>query len=181
MNNYFKAVEDSRHYEIALSDQMHLESRVYISGNLTNDLRDGKKLMTSRIKKPESFDLSSEYLFVPSNVTLDSAEMAYTDVLNFAGVIYPVRDVVDQRIVDDVMIGNGNIVDSQNQVGGWPNYPGGFYPLDMDNDGIPNEWETAHGINPAFAGDASNFDIRASSGYTWIEEYINSLISFPPR
>ncbi len=181
LNNYFKPVEASRPNEIVLSDTMNPASQIYVSGNLTYDLLDDGKLIESRIKNPENFKLSSENLFIPSNVTIDSAEAAYTDVLNFAGVIYPVRDGVDQRIIDDVKTGSGNIIDSQNQVGGWPNDQGGYYPSDMDNDGIPNEWEIAHGIDPAFAGDASNFNVRAPSGYTWIEEYINSLISFPSR
>lgn len=181
LNNYFKAVEDSRHNEIVLSDQMHLESQVYISGNLTLDLRDGENLMTSRIKNPENFEVSSEELFVPSNVTMSSAEAAYADVLNYAGVIYPVRDMVDKRVVADVKTGKGNIIDSQSQVGGWPNYQGGFYPQDGDDDGIPNEWEVTHGIDPNFTGDASSFTIRSPSGYTWVEEYVNSLISLPSQ
>ena len=179
LNNYFKAVEDSRHYEITLSDQMHLESQVYISGNLTNDLRDGKNLMSSRIKKPENFKVSSEDLFVPSNVTMSSAKAAYADVLNYAGVIYPVRDRVDVRIINDVKTRKGNIIDSQIQVGGWPNYRGGIYLEDTDNDGIPSDWETAHGLNPAFGGDANDPSMLSPNGYSWIEEYINSLIPFP--
>ena len=179
LNNYFKTVEDSRHTEIVLSDQMHLESQVYVSGNLTHDLRDWKKMMVSRIKKPENFRVSSENLFIPSNVTISSAKVAYADVLNYAGVIYPVRDMVDQRIIDDVKTGKGNIIDSQSQVGGWPNYQGGIYLEDVDNDGIPSDWEIAHGLNPAFGGDSNNSSMLSPDGYSWIEEYINSLIPFP--
>ena len=98
--------------------------------------------------------------------------------MNFAGAISPVRDEVDQRIVDEVRNGNGEIIDSQDQVGGWSTYRGGVYPEDNDNDGIPNEWEIAHGINPDFAGDASSNNFLAPSGYTWVEEYINSMIVF---
>jgi len=179
LNNYFKAFEDSRHNEIVLSDQMHSESQVYISGNLTFDLRDRENLMTSRIKKPENFKVSSEELFVPSNVTMSSAEAAYADVLNYAGVIYPVRDMVDKRVITDVKTGKGIIIDSQSQVGGWPNYRGDIFFEDMDNDGLPSDWETAHGLDPAFGGDANNPRMLSPNGYSWIEEYINSLIPFP--
>ena len=179
LNNYFKADSGSSLEEIRLSDQMHSESQVYIADNLTYEFGDGESLIESRNKMPEKFKAARDYLFIPSNVTVVSAETAYQDVLKFAGAIYPVRDAVDQRVVEELISGTGNIIDSQDQVGGWPSYRAGFYPQDMDNDGIPDEWETAHGINPGFGGNASSFGIRAPSGYTWLEEYINSLIKFP--
>lgn len=78
------------------------EGQVYITGNLTYDPRDSESLIESRVQSPEKFQIAREFLFVPSNVMMSSAEVAYDDVLNFAGVIYPVRDMVDQRIVDDI-------------------------------------------------------------------------------
>lgn len=177
LNNYFKADSDSRRVEIKLSDPVHPESRVYINGNLTYDPRDGRRLMSSRIKIPGTFQFASDFLFAPSNVTIRSAEETYDDVLGFAGVVFPVRDAVDRRIIDQIKAGTGSVIDSQNQVGAWPDYLGGAYLNDMDNDGIPSEWEVSHGINPADAGDASSVDFLAPSGYTWVEEYINSLIT----
>ncbi|UXI67602.1 pectate lyase family protein [Tahibacter amnicola] len=44
-------------------------------------------------------------------------------------------------------------------------------PVDTDNDGMPNAWETAHGLNPS-VNDAA---LVRPSGYTAIEEYINEL------
>lgn len=178
LNNYFKADSGSRHQEIRI-DPMPLEGKVYIAGNLTYDPRDSESLIESRVQSPEKFQIARDFLFVPSNVMMSSAEAAYTDVLDFAGVISPVRDMVDQRIVNEIKAGTGGIIDSQVQVGAWPNYQGGFYPEDMDNDGIPSDWETAHGLDPSFAGDANTPDMLAPDGYSWIEEYINSLIPSP--
>jgi hypothetical protein len=42
--------------------------------------------------------------------------------------------------------------------------------LDSDGDGIPDDWESTHGLNKADAGDYKKV---MSSGYTAIEEYIN--------
>ena len=176
LNNYFRATSASTYQEIHMAPETNPDTQVYIAGNLTYDSRDSNSLIESRNELPENFKIASKFLFTPSTVTMSSAKTAYSDVLKSAGVIFPVRDSVDSRIIDDVKAGTGMLIDSQNQVGAWPNYQGGFYPQDMDNDGIPNAWELAHGIDPGFGGDASSSTILSPSGYTWIEEYINSLI-----
>ena len=180
INNFFRAGSDSKQREVRI-ESMPPEGQIYISGNLTRDLRDNNNLIELRVQMPENFKISRDFLFAPSNVTISSVEAAYAEVLDFAGVTYPIRDLVDKRIIDDIKAGTGNIIDSQNQVGAWPSYQGGFYAQDKDNDGIPDDWELTHGINPNFAGDASSYAVRAPSGYTWIEEYINSLLLFPSR
>ena len=45
---------------------------------------------------------------------------------------------------------------------------------DSDSDGMPDEWETAHALNPNDASDASQL-ARDGGGYTNLENYINSL------
>jgi len=178
LNNYFRANSDSRHEEIVLSNNMHPESHVYIAGNLTYDPRDSESLIESRNKIPEEFNVARELLFAPSNVTMNSAEVAYANVLNFAGVIYPVRDMTDMRIVEEVKTGTGKIIDSQDQVGGWSENSSGLYPADQDGDGIPSDWEISQGLDPNNAEDASNPAVLSPTGYSWIEEYVNSLL--PP-
>jgi hypothetical protein len=52
---------------------------------------------------------------------------------------------------------------------------------DGDGDGLPDEWEKAHGLNPADASDANGVVPAGASkddrhkGYTYIEYYINEL------
>jgi hypothetical protein len=53
---------------------------------------------------------------------------------------------------------------------------GGPAPLDSDGDGIPDAWETAHGLNPRDAADAAGLD---ASGYTHLEVYLNRLATPP--
>jgi hypothetical protein len=55
----------------------------------------------------------------------------------------------------------------------WPNYKTYNVPKDSDHDGIPDDWETAHGLNPNDASDA-NGDYNGD-GYTNLEKYLNSL------
>ncbi|MBD0287583.1 MAG: polysaccharide lyase, partial [Flavisolibacter sp.] len=65
------------------------------------------------------------------------------------------------------------IITHPSQVGGYPEYKGTPYK-DADSDGMPDEGETKHGLNPRNAADASSD--RNSDGYTNIEEYLNSVV-----
>lgn len=61
------------------------------------------------------------------------------------------------------------IIDSQSDVGGWPELRSGMTPTDTDQDGLPDVWETAHGLNPHDATDAA-LD-RDADGYTELENF----------
>jgi hypothetical protein len=101
------------------------------------------------------------------------AAAAYEKVLAEVGATLPVRDAVDARIVDEVRRRKGSIIDSQKQVGGWPEYRQAEPPKDSDGDGMPDDWETARRLNPRDPADASRD--RDGDGYTNVEEYINGL------
>ena len=64
------------------------------------------------------------------------------------------------------------------QVGGYPNYTGKPY-ADTDGDGLPDSWETAHGLNPNDVSDAVG-DLNGD-GYTHIEDFINGLDPRAPK
>ena len=64
------------------------------------------------------------------------------------------------------------------QVGGYPNYTGEPY-ADTDGDGLPDSWETAHGLNPNDVSDAVG-DLNGD-GYTNIEDFINGLDPRAPK
>lgn len=175
LDNYLKANADSKQAEVAFHNPMNPDSQVYLGGNLADDNRNDETLAPLSVDNPGEFAFAELPQFVPTKVRTSSAQAAYVEVLKNAGVIFPKRDAVDLRIIEQVRTRTGKIIDSQRQVGGWPVYQGGSYPADNDNDGIPSDWETAHGLDPNNASDASNINSLAPSGYTWIEEYINSL------
>jgi hypothetical protein len=83
------------------------------------------------------------------------------------------RDAVDQRVVENVRNRRGKLIDSQEQVGGWPALRNAPAPADQDRDGMPDAWEKAHGLNPTDPADR-NAD-RDGDGYTNLDEYLNSL------
>jgi hypothetical protein len=135
----------------------------------------------------------------PSYVKEETAREAYPRVLANAGAIFPKRDVIDTRIVNEVKTGTVHyqgqkgatwnppsknfpgIVDTQDDVHDaddspfkpWPNYKTANVPVDSDHDGIPDDWEIAHGLNPNDPSDA-NGDYN-HDGYTNLEKYLNSL------
>ncbi len=151
----------------------------YLEGNVADGLpgrrndatwfdrteKDGKPLVTI-VREP----------FTVPPVRTTSAEDALEAVLRDAGATRPRRDAVDARIVRSVRERTGSIIDSQAQVGGWPEYKGGPAPADADEDGMADAWERAHGLNPRDPGDAAR---TSASGYTNIELYLNELASGP--
>lgn len=56
-------------------------------------------------------------------VTTEPAPAAYEHVLKDAGATLPLRDVVDARIVREVLDGTGRIINWTKDAGGWPDVP----------------------------------------------------------
>ncbi len=100
-----------------------------------------------------------------------TAEQAEVAILASAGASR-LRDAVDRRILQGVADGSGRIIDSQSQVGGWPDLEPGSPWIDSDGDGMPDDWETAHGLDPAVADGAADSN---DDGYTNLEDWLNSL------
>ncbi len=105
-----------------------------------------------------------------------SAREALELVLASVGASRPVRDSADARLVEHVRTRTGKLIDSQDEVGGWPVLKSAPLPADTDNDGLPDAWELAHGLDPKNPADANAV---AKSGYTQIEEFLNSLAAVP--
>jgi len=113
-------------------------------------------------------------------VTMQTADSAYQLVLAGAGAVLPGRDAVDQRVVEEVRSGTaigGNagdgIIDSQSDVGGWPDLQTYDIPVDTDRDGMSDEWELTMGLNPADPADRNGDP--DGDGYTNLEEYLDIL------
>jgi len=108
----------------------------------------------------------------PNAPVTHSAEEARRLVLAHAGASL-VRDAVDKRLMNDIKNRTGKLLDSQDEVGGWPELKSKPAPEDADRDGMADAWETANNLDPKNPadrnGDADN------DGYTNLEEYLNSL------
>ena len=115
-------------------------------------------------------------------VTTHTAEKAYEQVLAFAGASLH-RDALDVVIINDTRDGTATytgsgckngIINSQDDAGGWPTLNQTEAKADTDGDGMPDEWETANGLNP---NEASDGNTLGEGGYTHLEIYLNSLVS----
>ena len=83
------------------------------------------------------------------------------------------RDQIDWRIIREVLKQSGGIIDSQDEVGGWPlDPPPRAAPLDLDQDGMSDVWEYRQGLDSGDADDRNRFDL--SPLYTNLEVYLHS-------
>lgn len=120
----------------------------------------------------ESVKSNNEFEVAPAST--HSAQIAYQKVCQYAGASFK-RDAVDTRIVKGVetgeyIFGNG-IIDTQNDVGGWPELTSATKPTDSNNDGIPDEWAAQY-----LPQGKTYKDIDPETGYCYLELYINSLV-----
>ncbi len=136
-----------------------------------------KEISTSYNKFPE-FYANFEMTEAPANWTKEYVKVRPINevadhVLANVGARKPILDEADARIVEETKTHKGDFVDSPRDRGGFPAQFQGDVPTDTDNDGIPDKWEIAKGLNPNSADDASDYDI--SSYYTNLEMYLNEL------
>ena len=117
------------------------------------------------------------YLVPMEPVTTTSAAQAKIDVLSDAGASYPKRDIIDTRIAYDVLNKTGHsIYDTNAQPeGGWPALNSRPALADSDHDGMPDLWETSHGLNPNDASDRNGYTLDPN--YTNLEVYLDWLVS----
>lgn len=202
VNNYYKpgpATRKNVRNRILDLTQMFYNPRIhpdtmragwfYIDGNIVDgnkeisadNWKDGvqSKNITDEIKLKSKLD--KPIPFAP--VETCNAETAYHKVLTSAGASLH-RDAVDTRIIEEVKTGiekygksfdggKNGIIDSQNDVGGWPVLKQTSAPKDTDKDGMPDEWEISNKLNPK---NPDNNDFSLNKHYTNLEVYINALV-----
>ena len=111
-----------------------------------------------------------------------SPAAAYQRVLEEFGATPWARDAVNRLIHDQVLARTGQRIERESDLpiasAGYPDLnPNDLVaPLDSDGDGIPNDWETRHGLPTSAASNNGDFD---NDGYTNLEEYLNDVAAFP--
>lgn len=124
----------------------------------------------------------------PMTTPVEEVSAAFLRIL-WRGGASGKRDSVDRRILETVRNQTGRLVDAvgeptQDQdyeirsvngthlvfVRGWPALRAGEAPADADQDGMPDFWELAVGLNPLDARDRNR---AGPEGYTALEDYLN--------
>lgn len=186
INNYYKSGpatrKQVRHRIVEPSDSL---GKWYISGNHVEGSREVTADNWNGGVQGDfalSADIRAELPFPFSPVNTDKAKRAYKLVMKNAGALLPKRDSYDERIIGEVISGECSygdsygagtgIIDSQESVGGWPELKTYNVLPDIDRDGMADSWERKKGLDPADPDDRNR---TGSSGYTMLEEYINSI------
>lgn len=120
---------------------------------------------------------------IPEITSRMTAPEALDYVIAHAGASLPVRDEVDQYLIDELCsFGTSGSTAGITTEKSLPHMGtgalyGGFKPLDSDGDGIPDEWEISNGLNPTDPTDAAAI---AENGYANIENYSFTIVSAYP-
>ncbi len=193
VNNYYKSgpalTSGEKRYRIVNPTLSDPKGKYYVEGNFVagfpaitaDNWSGGVQPASNAVRMNEPFNV------VPLE-TQHTAEEAYESVLAEAGASYPRRDPVDRRIIQETATGTATyggaygaergIIDTQETVGGWPELQSAPAPVDSDNDGMPDAWEEANGLDPNNTADR-NMDINGD-GYTNLENYLNELLLTEP-
>jgi pectate lyase len=192
--NYYKpgpATDPGKRSELADPSSRGTDDKGswYIAGNVVEGGPSVTADNWSGVRGSSYIKLDQPWDAMPINQ--QTAEEAFNSVLDNAGATLPRRDAVDTRIIADARKGTATyegvyktiktvadkskitgIIDSQNDVGGWPELKSTPAPTDTDHDGMPDEWETANKLDPNDPADGNKV---ADDGYTMLEIYLNSI------
>ena len=181
VNNYFKpgpATKETRLNQIV--NPWSPYGKFFVTGNFMHGNETLTRENHSGVKAENMDSVAMMHEFPTMAINLQPAEKCYDLVLASAGASLN-RDEVDKRIVDEVRNGNSSsgkkkngIIDSQKDVGGWPDLKSLPPPDDKDQDGLPDTWEQEHKLNPADPADACKRTLNKE--YDNIEVYLNNLV-----
>ena len=174
----------------------------YMTGNVLEGFVDETHNWDAFANGPElAKQVRVDQELFPSYVKTQTACEAYTNVLADVGANFPKQDAIDRHLIAETRDGTthytgtrgatygdrpsrnfdgiiDNQADDKSAEGSanfpWPEYKTYNVPVDSDHDGIPDDWEKAHGLNPNDPNDA-NADVNGD-GYTNLEKYLNSLV-----
>ena len=146
-------------------------AQAQFSGNFMNGIRVETQAIV-RLKRPVGGYFSATP-FEHGDLAVEPALQAEEKVLAKAGASL-VRDIVDARVIQSVRTRTGQIINSQAEVGGWPELAKGSTRPDQDGDGLPDAWEIQHKLNPNDAGDAGLDPDQ--DGISHLEVWLNSFV-----
>lgn len=201
--NYVTAASDPDHYDWkGVKYDSGLKDKDGVKYMPDPNHKFGEKASYVEIDGKDHICVKLEEPIDAGTVTTQDATTAYEKILQYAGAsLY--RDATDARYMEETRTGtvtyNGDvagptgkksgtkgIIDFINDPDGTENPKTASYPelkynvrpegYDTDRDGMPDEWETANGLNPNDASDANTYTVDARGIYTNVEVFLNQLV-----
>ena len=171
-----------------ISGEKYIPDAAHNYGEDVNYVQNGSGVDCVRLKLDEPIEAGE--------VTTHSAETAYEKVLLYCGASYA-RDAVDARYMEETRTGTttytgakskcAGIIDVINNPAGTEDPTTASYPelasevrpsdWDTDQDGMPDAWEDANGLNKNDASDAKTYTLDSEKKfYTNVEVYVNGIV-----
>jgi len=193
VNNYYKPGPASQ-VRTYLNPQFEQPAfgpqQYYVEGNIMEGITEPEGpigiLKGVKIRGHQDAPVTVPKPFFDHFVKTHSAREAYENVLADVGCNVPILDDHDKRVLEEVRKGTWTykgsksgwlgLPDSQEDVGGWEDYPEVRRPAawDTDGDGMPNKWEAQRGLDPNdYTDGVTDLD---GDGYTNLEEYLHWLV-----
>ena len=178
VNNYYKPGPATPAKNVRILQPYEPYGRFHISGNLIEGFPEISKNNALGIYQTKEGWAPMEEEMENADAKTYSAVETLEFVLQNAGASLS-RDEVDLRILAEVKsgketFGQNGIIDSQEQVGGWPMLAQRAAPSDSDQDGMPDDWEKSKGLDPKSPLDARGFDLDPD--YSNVEVFLSSLV-----
>ncbi len=129
-NDIIPGPSSSSSYGLRVYNNAGAGTRIYVRDN---DFPGRTADPWSITRIPESYDVkaSTPPVSLPVAMNIKPVDELESSLLPFVGARPADRDAVDERIVDDVVNRTGSLIDSQNDVGGWPGEQGRRRPLEL--------------------------------------------------
>jgi pectate lyase len=194
INNYYKAgpgTNEKVRYRIVNPSKNETRGfgKFYVEGNYVHGSKEVSKNNLLGIDMGNGGTESDKQIAIVKNpfptesIKMDSPLDAYYLVSKSVGASFK-RDSLDKRVIDDMWNNKGRYIDVQGgyphgtayekTINAWPFLQSLPSLKDSDNDGMPDHWEIANGLNPNQSSDASTNQLDPI--FTNIEVYINSLV-----
>ncbi len=169
------------------NDSLSIPTSYWLQDNLVEDVG----VYTGTVNNPYSKgSFVSAYTFACCGI--DSSLFNQTGEFDFSseGQVNPLTQnssLIETLLIEQAgafprdIVASKSLTDLKNRTGSWDNYrPENLMeglvvtlpPNDSDGDGMPDSWENAHALD---ANDSDDHTTVLPSGYTAIEDYINSL------
>ena len=192
INNVYRPGINSKGPELQI-DKLDSDARIFFHGN-EDVLGSPLALVDDRNGRsdPNALTASPNARPARTRISVRLPSEVWDTLLDEAGARVPLLDEADALLIKQVRNGSGSIVDCvdkedlssslliedcrvESALGRYPVYETVSRPttFDSDRDGMPDEWEIVHGLNPVDPEDRN--DDMVGDGWTNLEYYLNQL------